>query len=97
MDLVALFREYGEQIKTFELLLLMVNAVVHVLFAGAVARDAGSLTQIGRRPALVSSPVWAFATLLGGVMVAAVYWFIHHSTLTLGVRDDGNKVTRSPH
>ena len=75
-------QQYGEQIQTFLYLLTLINALIHVLFAGAVARDGGQLLKIGQRTALVSANTWAFATLLGGVMVAAIYWFIHHSTLT---------------
>ena len=76
------------QMKHIELILFIINALVHVLFAGAVAKDAAAIQNLGRKPALVSAHVWAFATLLGGVMVAAIYWFIHHSTLTLGAAND---------
>lgn len=75
-------QQYNNQIQTFSYLLILINAILHVLFAGAVARDAGNLYQIGQRPALVSAATWAFATLIGGVITAAIYWFIHHSTLT---------------
>lgn len=77
-----LISQFSMQIQNFMYLLMIVNALVHVIFAGAVARDAGELYKMGSGPALVSGPSWAFATLIGGVMVAAVYWFIHHSTLT---------------
>ncbi|MCP0913091.1 MULTISPECIES: hypothetical protein [Legionella] len=80
--LPELAQQYSNQIQTFYYLLLLINCILHVIFAGAVARDAGSLYKIGQRPVLVSAPTWAFATLLGGVMIAAIYWFIHHSTLT---------------
>ncbi|MFC3908415.1 hypothetical protein ACFORL_04910 [Legionella dresdenensis] len=75
-------QQYAPQIDTLRWLLLLVNALIHLLFAGAIARDAGKLYQLGQKPALVSASTWAFAALLGGVMTAAIYWFIHHSTLT---------------
>ena len=80
--LPELAQQYHGQIQNFYYLLIMVNALLHVIFSGAVARDAGNLYKLGHGPALVSATSWAFATLIGGVMTAAIYWFIHHSTLT---------------
>jgi hypothetical protein len=80
--LAELAQQYGNQIQTFYYLLLFINALIHVIFAGAVARDAGNLYKLSQRPALVSAATWAFATLIGGVITAAIYWFIHHSTIT---------------
>lgn len=74
--------QFSTQIDNFQTLLLCINIILHLLFASAVARDAGRLYQLGQRPAMVSAPTWAFATLLGGVWTAAIYWFIHHSTFT---------------
>ena len=78
-----LMQNYASQLQHLQLLLMVINALVHLMFAGAVARDAGSLYKLERRTALVSGHVWAFATLIGGVIVAAIYWFIHHSHLTI--------------
>lgn len=80
--LQELAQSYGDQIQTFLYLLSIINAILHLIFASAVARDAGKLYQLGYKPALVSATTWAFATLLGGVFTAAIYWFIHHSNLT---------------
>jgi hypothetical protein len=82
VTVAELVQRYEGQIQTFQFLLLLINALLHVLFAGAVARDAGNLYKLGQRPALVSAATWAFATLLGGIVTTAIYWFIHHSTLT---------------
>lgn len=85
--LTHLIEQYSVQIATFNYLLIAINACLHLIFAGAVARDAASLTQRGQCLALVSAGTWAFAALLGGVITVAIYWFIHHSTLTRPTRD----------
>ena len=77
-----LIQQFNHQIQSFYYLILLINAILHVIFAGAVARDAGNLYKLGQRPALVSAASWAFATLVGGIVTAAIYWFIHHSTFT---------------
>ena len=80
--LSQLAQNFSGQIQTLYYLLLLINAILHLIFAGAVARDAGALYKMGQRPAMVSAATWAFATLIGGIITAAIYWFIHHSTLT---------------
>ena len=60
----------------------VVTAIVHVGFACAVWVDTGLMQRhLRRQPFLVGGTMWALATLLGGVFVAAVYWLVHHSTL----------------
>lgn len=82
MMLPELAQQFSAQIQTGYYLFVLINMILHILFAGAVARDAGNLAKLKQRPALVSAATWAFATLVGGVITAAIYWFIHHSTIT---------------
>lgn len=77
-----LTRQFGTQIQTFFYLITLINGLLHFIFAGAVAKDAGNLYRLGQKPVLVSAPTWAFATLIGGVFTATIYWILHHSTLT---------------
>lgn len=79
-----LLTAYTDQIASIQFLVIAINTIIHIIFAGAVAKDAGELVKGGQHPMLVSGVVWAFATLVGGVIVAAIYWFIHHSKLTRG-------------
>lgn len=77
-----LAQQFAAQIQTFFYLIMLINGILHVVFAGAVAHDAGNLNRLGQKPVLVSAPTWAFATLIGGVFTATIYWILHHSTLT---------------
>ena len=62
--------------------LWILTAIVHIGFALAVLKDSQMLwTHLRRKTFFVGRGLWALATLLGGVFVAAIYWSIHHSTL----------------
>jgi len=69
---------FSHELHAITLMLMVINAVIHILFAGAVAKDAGRITKNGVDTHLVSPMTWSIATLLGGVIVAAIYWFMHH-------------------
>jgi hypothetical protein len=77
-----LAKQFDTQIQTFFYLIMIINAILHFIFAAAVARDAGNLYRLGQKPVLVSAGTWAFATLIGGVFTATIYWILHYSTLT---------------
>ena len=66
------------------LIIGIATAIVHIGFAIAVLSDAEFLWKhLRRRTFFVGPNFWAFATLVGGVAVVALYWAIHHSTLRL--------------
>lgn len=73
-----LFSSFMAQIPSIQLMLVIISAILHILFAGAVAKDAGDLNKRGLKTHLVSGATWAFAVLIGGPLVAIGYWFMHH-------------------
>jgi hypothetical protein len=62
--------------SVFAIVMWIAVLAVQGLFAFAVwTRSVGKTTQ------LVTPPVWAAATLLGGPLVAAAWWVMHESSL----------------
>ena len=76
---------YSSQISALYDIMLIINAILHLVFAGAVAKDAGRLNKMGQKTILVSAHTWAFAVLVGGVLTAVAYWLMHYSTLSFKV------------
>ena len=73
-----LLSSFMAQIPSIQLMLVIISAILHILFAGAVAKDAGELNKRGLKTHLVSGATWAFAVLVGGPLIAVGYWFMHH-------------------
>ena len=69
---------FVNEFRSISIMILIVSAIVHVIFAGAVARDAARMRENGFPTQLVSPMTWGVATLVGGVIVAAIYWAMHH-------------------
>ena len=69
-------------LQNIYMVIIGLKVIINIIFAAAVARDAGLFEKRGVTPSLVGGITWAFSTLIGGIFVAAIYWFIHHSTLT---------------
>jgi len=65
----------------FALGIIVLEIVVSIVFAVAVAVDCGHLAERRGRPVFVGTAIWFLATLLGGPFVAGLYWVMHHSTI----------------
>ena len=74
----SIINSLGLQMQAITFGILVITAIVHIIFAGAVARDAGEIKRAHRKTYLVSGITWAFATLIGGVFVAVAYFVLHH-------------------
>ena len=62
-------------------IIIALAAIVHIVFAIAVASDAKRFYMKGLSTFLVGPGMWGFATLMGGVWGVLIYWIIHHSNL----------------
>jgi len=61
---------------------IILGVIINIIFAIAVLKDSYRMIRIYNRGTyLVGGGTWALATLVGGVVTAAIYWLIHHSTL----------------
>ena len=73
-----LWQNINQEISSIQFILIFINAVLHIIFSGAVAKHAGQFAKTHGKTHLVSSVTWAFAVLVGGPLIAVGYWFMHH-------------------
>lgn len=60
-----------------------ITVFIHIAFSVAVLNDASSLKSDDSKSLQFVSPFfWMLAVLFGGVLIAGLYWVIHHSTLS---------------
>lgn len=62
-------------------LFVVLSIIEHIVFGFGVYLDVLRLRKEGRRIFFVHTSIWFFATLIGGVFVAGIYWVLHHSRL----------------
>ena len=54
---------------------------LHLVFASVVFADSMKEYQKHGTTKMVGSGIWTLSTLVGGVLVAGLYWLLHHSAL----------------
>lgn len=63
-------------------LLILCAAIVNIIAAVAVFKDAKVLQSVDEGAVKIMSPeVWALFCLFGSIPAFALYWVAHHSTL----------------
>ena len=56
--------------------------LLHLFLTIGVYQEASDRSIRGRKLWFIGPFLWAFATFFGGIFTAAVYWVMHHSTLS---------------
>lgn len=60
----------------------VLTLTLHIGCCMGIAKDAARLERQGRGPFFLITYQWALAGLLLGVLALAVFWLIHHSTIS---------------
>lgn len=81
LTLSHLLGPFFQSLHTISIIILVLTALLHILFAAGIAKDVGHLNRLHIPTQIVSGGVWVLATLIGGVLVVGLYWLIHHSAL----------------
>jgi len=71
----------SQTLNNFDIVILLLTAILHVIFASGVAKDVANFNHLGIPTQFIPGYAWVLATLIGGILVLAVYWLMHHSSL----------------
>ena len=63
--------------------------LLNLLFALGVLHDAHRLHDKNHGPLFVGPTVWFFGVLFGSFLMLALYWLMHHSSLSAGTPKTG--------
>lgn len=67
---------------SWPMIVLAVTAIIHIAFSAAIYHDASQQVQYEPTGSFFVRPyIWTLAVLTGGVLIAALYWLMHHSNL----------------
>ncbi len=78
-DFLSQFASINE---TLSILFILLTGLLHILYAGGIAKDIGNLAKKSIQPLFLPGIGWVLATLLGGIFTVLVYWLMHHSSLS---------------
>jgi hypothetical protein len=73
---------FFSSMSVWAMLPILATIIVHLAFSAAIFNDSSKLHDENHQLAFVGPVIWTLAVLVGGVFVAAIYWLIHHSTLS---------------
>ena len=94
MDIMNFLAGWSQLAALWAIAIAVLTILIHIVFAIAVYRDATRLDHT-RSLIIVGPGIWCIATLLGGVVTAAIYWVMHHSRLNPDVSIASTETTKS--
>jgi len=77
---MSILRELFRESEGLFFPIALANCLRHLCLAIGVYREASDRVVLGRKLWFIRAGVWAIATGIGGVFVAATYGVMHHST-----------------
>ena len=77
----AFLGQFSSTMQGIMFLMMILNALLHLVFAAGIAKDVGNMTKRNIIPAILPGYAWVLAGLLGGILAVLAYWFVHHSSL----------------
>ena len=75
-------KSFGQMMYPFAMLVSLMQMFLHLMLALGVYPAASDRAIRGRKLWFVGAGLWAFATLIGGIFTAGMYWVMHQSTLS---------------
>lgn len=76
---IQFFGQFG---GAYVLAMTVGSFLLHLFLTIGVYQEASDRSIRGRKLWFIGPVLWAFATFFGGIFTAAVYWVLHHSTLS---------------
>ena len=76
-----ILNQFSGTINHIMFFILIINVLVHIIFAAGVARDVGHLHKVNINTQIAPGFAWVLGTLIGGIFIGVAYWVMHHSSL----------------
>ncbi len=87
-----LLAPFAQSISSISAVIFLLNALLHVMIAAGVAKDVGHRNKRRAPTHFIPGIVWVLSALIGGILLLAVYWLIHYSSLARFRTSEDNKV-----
>lgn len=92
MNVNAPLQFFGQFGFVYVLAMAISSFLLHLFLTIGVYNECSERSIRGRKVWFIGPFFWAFATFFGGIVTAAIYWVLHHSTLSPLEEQDSDEV-----